>query len=80
MYCGVCASDMSLMSSGWGPADYPIICGHEVVGTVVRVGSEVKHLKVGDLAGVGAQAESCLECDYCRAGEEVCEFGFFCLL
>ncbi|GAA5854467.1 hypothetical protein JCM8547_004852 [Rhodosporidiobolus lusitaniae] len=71
LYCGVCASDVSLMSSAWFEQDFPTVCGHEVVGEVIRVGSKVKHLKVGDIAGVGAQAESCLKCDECLAGEEV---------
>lgn len=37
--------------------------GHEIVGTAVRVGSNVKHIKQGDRVGVGAQARSCLQSD-----------------
>lgn len=37
--------------------------GHEIVGTAVRVGANVTHVKQGDRVGVGAQARSCLEAD-----------------
>ncbi|KAL1973101.1 hypothetical protein VTN31DRAFT_6643 [Thermomyces dupontii] len=53
---------------------YPVCVGHEIVGRVVRVGSQVKDLKVGDLVGVGAQNDSCLSrkgyCEDCEAGYE----------
>ena len=39
-----------------------------VIGEVVRIGANVKHLEVGQRVGVGAQAGSCLECDACKAG------------
>ena len=56
------------MSSGWGDMSklYPQVVGHEIVGKVVRVGKDVKHLKEGDIAGVGAQCDSCLECQQCK--------------
>lgn len=44
--------------------------GHEIVGKVVRVGKNVKHLKVGDIAGVGAQTASCQQCKQCKKGDE----------
>ncbi|KAI9634513.1 NADP-dependent alcohol dehydrogenase [Dioszegia hungarica] len=71
-YCGICGSDLHTMSNGWGSAKdmYPQVVGHEIVGKVVRVGKDVKHLKEGDVAGVGAQCDSCLECDSCKKGEE----------
>lgn len=52
------------------------VVGHEIVGEAVRVGKDVKHVKVGDIVGVGAQNDSCLECDYCKADrEQYCEKG-----
>lgn len=59
-----------MLSSGWGPTPYPCCVGHEIVGKAVRVGKEVKHIKVGDRVGVGAQAQSCLECTDCKAGNQ----------
>ncbi|KAK8847355.1 hypothetical protein IAR55_005212 [Kwoniella newhampshirensis] len=78
-YCGICASDISTLSAGWMPMDeaYPQVVGHEIVGEVVRVGPNVKNgLKVGDIAGVGAQCDSCLECKYCvDHKEQYCNKG-----
>ncbi|KAK5200366.1 hypothetical protein LTR99_009163 [Exophiala xenobiotica] len=69
-HCGVCASDLHTMSSGWGPISYPCCVGHEIVGKAVRVGNYVQHIKVGDRVGVGAQALSCLKpsCPECSSG------------
>lgn len=66
-HCGVCASDISHLRSSWKPAGYPIVVGHEIVGHVVRVGSQVHNIKLGDRVGVGAQSNSCLrtECYRC---------------
>lgn len=69
------------MSSGWGDMSkmYPQVVGHEIVGKVIRVGKDVKHLKEGDIAGVGAQCDSCLECDQCKNHEEqYCSNGIVC--
>lgn len=59
------------MSAGWGEADWPQVVGHELVGRAVKVGSEVKHVKVGDIVGVGAQCDSCGKCaDACEKNRE----------
>ena len=74
--CGVCGSDLHTLRSGWGPTEYPVCVGHEIVGTATRVGSEVKHIQVGQRVGVGAQSGSCLDCDSCHDGlEPWCEKG-----
>ncbi|EAU32162.1 conserved hypothetical protein [Aspergillus terreus NIH2624] len=73
-HCGICGSDLHTLRSGWGPTNYPCCVGHEIVGTAVRVGSQVKDIKVGDRVGVGAQNESCLgrkgDCEACASGLE----------
>ena len=71
-HCGVCGSDLHTLRSGWSPAMYPCVVGHEIVGKAVRVGSNVKHVKVGERVGVGAQALSCLkpDCAMCADGLE----------
>ncbi|GAA5903608.1 hypothetical protein JCM6882_003000 [Rhodosporidiobolus microsporus] len=70
-YCGLCASDVHTLSEGWSKQDWPICVGHEIVGTVVRVGQKSgKKFKVGDLVGVGAQADSCMKCESCEAHSE----------
>lgn len=55
---------------------YPMVPGHELVGTVVEVGSKVTKVKVGDNVGVGCIIDSCLDCDTCKNGDQqYCEKG-----
>ncbi|KAJ3212271.1 hypothetical protein HDU67_003932 [Dinochytrium kinnereticum] len=77
-HCGICGSDIHTLDSGWGPTAYPCVVGHEIIGTISAVGPEVKSLKVGDRAGVGAQVWACLECASCKAGNDnFCSKGVF---
>jgi uncharacterized zinc-type alcohol dehydrogenase-like protein len=69
-YCGICHSDIHTVRSEWGPAHYPCVPGHEIVGTVIEVGKSVKRFKVGDLAGVGCFVDSCGKCPSCKSHEE----------
>ncbi|WP_304168726.1 NAD(P)-dependent alcohol dehydrogenase [Lonsdalea britannica] len=76
LYCGVCHSDLHQARNDWGISLYPLIPGHEVVGRVTEVGSEVTRFKPGDLAGIGCMVDSCRECHPCRQGlEQYCEEG-----
>ncbi len=76
LFCGVCHSDIHMARSEWGPALYPIVPGHEIVGKVVEVGSQVTKFKVGDTAGIGVFVDSCRECNPCKDGwENYCEDG-----
>ncbi|KAI0388884.1 GroES-like protein [Xylariaceae sp. FL0594] len=68
--CGVCGSDVHTITGGWGDAVTPICVGHEIVGKAVKVGSQVKDVKVGDRVGVGAQIWSCLKCEQCKSNNE----------
>jgi uncharacterized zinc-type alcohol dehydrogenase-like protein len=70
LYCGVCHSDLHTVRSEWGGTRYPCVPGHEIVGRVTAVGSEVTRFKAGDLAGVGCMVDSCGHCPSCHAGEE----------
>ncbi|PHH86415.1 hypothetical protein CDD83_10274 [Cordyceps sp. RAO-2017] len=69
-HCGVCGSDLHTLNAGWGPTAYPCCVGHEIVGKAVRVGENVKDIRVGDRVGVGAQARSCMrpDCAECSSG------------
>jgi uncharacterized zinc-type alcohol dehydrogenase-like protein len=69
-HCGVCYSDVHLIDNDWGMSKYPFIPGHEIVGTVVAVGSAVKDRVMGERVGVGWQADSCGICEWCRQGDE----------
>jgi alcohol dehydrogenase (NADP+) len=77
LYCGVCHSDLHTARNEWKNTLYPSVPGHEIVGRVVAVGSQVKNFKVGDLAAVGCMVDSCGHCASCEEGEEqYCENGF----
>ncbi|MBS0655437.1 MAG: NAD(P)-dependent alcohol dehydrogenase [Verrucomicrobia bacterium] len=69
-HCGICHSDISLIDNEWGISRYPLVPGHEIVGTVVSLGSNVQELKVGQRVGIGWQRSSCMHCEWCIQGEE----------
>ncbi|MFZ4521044.1 MAG: NAD(P)-dependent alcohol dehydrogenase [Bacteroidales bacterium] len=77
LFCGVCHSDLHTARNDWGGTVYPAVPGHEIVGKVTRVGSEVTKISVGDLAAVGCLVDSCRECDSCKHDlEQYCLNGF----
>ncbi|RLJ34110.1 putative zinc-type alcohol dehydrogenase-like protein [Chryseobacterium sp. 7] len=77
LYCGVCHSDLHTARNDWGGSLYPAVPGHEIVGRITKVGSEVSKFKVGDLAGVGCIVDSCGHCDSCKHDlEQYCLNGF----
>lgn len=69
-YAGICHSDIHTIRGEWGQVPYPLTVGHEIVGTVAEVGSDVTKYAVGDRVGVGCMVNSCRECENCLAGEE----------
>ena len=74
LYCGVCHTDIHQTRNDWGVAIYPMVPGHEIIGRVTAVGSEVTKFKIGDTVGVGCMVDSCLHCEACLAGlEQYCE-------
>ncbi len=67
--CGICHSDLSVLDNEWGNARYPVVAGHEVVGTIAEVGDKVKHLTVGQVVGLGWHAGYCNVCAQCHTGD-----------
>lgn len=69
--CGVCHTDLHAAEGDW-PAkpNPPFIPGHEGVGHIVAVGSQVKHSKVGDMVGVPWLYSACGHCEHCLGGWE----------
>jgi uncharacterized zinc-type alcohol dehydrogenase-like protein len=69
-HCGICHSDVHLVDDDWGISAYPLVPGHEVVGSVTAAGRHVTHLAAGDRVGIGWQRGACLHCDACWRGNE----------
>jgi len=74
--CGVCHSDLSMIENQWGMSQYPLVPGHEVVGTIAARGDRVPHLERGQRVGLGWYARSCMHCASCLRGDHnLCETG-----
>jgi len=75
-YAGICHSDIHQAREEWGPAIFPMVPGHEIVGTVREIGSAVTKFAVGDRIGVGVFIDSCRTCVNCLRGlEQYCVEG-----
>lgn len=69
-HCGICYSDVHMIDNDWGISNYPLIPGHEIIGVVQKMGSQVEHLKEGQRVGIGWQADSCMQCEWCTSAQE----------
>jgi alcohol dehydrogenase (NADP+) len=75
-HCGICHSDIHQARDEWGGSIFPMVPGHEIVGSITQVGNAVKKFRVGDRAGVGCFVDSCRTCAACQEGlEQYCEIG-----
>ena len=75
-FSGICHSDIHQAREEWGPAIFPMVPGHEIVGRVIEIVSQVSKFKVGGLIGVGVFVDSCRKCASCNAGlEQYCVEG-----
>ena len=75
-FSGICHSDIHQVREEWGPALFPMVPGHEIVGIVTQIGSSVTKFKVGDRIGVGVFIDSCRECTPCKSGlQQYCDQG-----
>src|SRR5262245_44984050 len=70
LHCGICHSDLAMIDNEWGMSNYPVVPGHEVVGTIAAVGEQVEEPKIGTRVGVGWHAGSCGQCEWCSRGKE----------
>ncbi len=68
-YCGICHSDLSMIDNDWGRSNYPLVPGHEVIGTVAMVGPDVTTLEPGDVVGLGWHSDYCMTCSTCMSGD-----------
>ncbi|MEO5955618.1 MAG: NAD(P)-dependent alcohol dehydrogenase [Nitrospiraceae bacterium] len=75
-HCGICHSDIHQARDEWGGSIFPMVPGHEIVGTISQVGSMVTRFHLGETAGVGCFVDSCRTCGPCREGsEQYCDAG-----
>ena len=75
-FCGVCHTDLHFAKNDWGRSNYPLVPGHEIVGTVKAVGTEVKQFKLGQKVAVGCFVDSCRTCSSCAVHlEQYCLKG-----
>jgi propanol-preferring alcohol dehydrogenase len=77
-YCGVCHTDLHTVEGELTGVNLPRIPGHQVVGTVEKIGEGVTLFQRHDRAGVAWLYSSCGRCRYCRSGREnLCEEARF---
>ena len=67
-FAGICHSDIHQVREEWGEAIFPMVPGHEIVGTVSSIGKGVTRFKTGDRIGVGVFIDSCRNCKNCLNG------------
>lgn len=69
--CGLCGTDIHTLQENWSPLlrDDQVV-GHEIIGHVMAVGSEVSEFKIGDRCGIGAACSSCMKCGRCHSDNE----------
>ena len=75
-HCGICHSDLHSARNDWGFTTYPIVPGHEIVGTVSAIGDGVTRHAVGDRVAIGCMVDACMECAHCEGDlEQYCLDG-----
>lgn len=66
--CGLCHSDLEVLSNAWRNTVYPVVLGHEIIGRITRVGRAVTALSTGQRVGIGWMSDSCMSCVCCVGG------------
>ncbi len=76
--CGVCRTDLHIIDNELPPPAFPLILGHEIVGTVAGAGEGVTAMKIGERVGVPWLGKTCGKCGYCQKGmENLCDDAGF---
>lgn len=74
MYCGICHSDIHTARNEWWETHYPVVPGHEIIGRVKEVGSQVQGFAIGEAVAVGCIVGCCGVCKACKEWlEQYCE-------
>jgi D-arabinose 1-dehydrogenase-like Zn-dependent alcohol dehydrogenase len=69
-HCAIATGDVQLMNNDWGDTKFPVVAGHEIIGTVEQAGSNAVGLRKGNRVGIGYQLEACFKCEFCKTGNE----------
>ncbi len=76
--CGVCRTDLHVVDGELGFTRLPIVPGHQIVGSVVRLGEGVDAFAIGDRVGVPWLGGSCGSCYYCKhQRENLCDNAIY---
>jgi propanol-preferring alcohol dehydrogenase len=76
--CGICRTDLHILDGELTQPKLPLIPGHQIVGTVVALGSQVTQFRVGDRIGVPWLGHTCNHCRYCQSQREnLCDTAEF---
>lgn len=76
--CGVCRTDLHIVDGELPPVPWPVIPGHEVVGSVAATGSDKGTFSIGERVGIPWLGATCGECWYCHQGREnLCDRPIF---
>lgn len=76
--CGICRTDLHVFDGDLTEPKLPLVIGHEIVGTVVKIGEKVKQFKVDDRIGVPWLGYTCGVCNFCKKGQEnLCDQPLF---
>ena len=67
--CGVCRTDLHIVDGELTQTRLPIVPGHEVIGHVASVGSDVRDIAPGERVGIPWLGWTCGRCAYCRGGQ-----------
>src|SRR5688572_11321670 len=69
-HCSIARGDVQFIDNDWGDTKFPLVPGHEIIGTVEQTGSHVTGLRNGDRVCIGYQRGGCVECEFCKEGYE----------
>ena len=68
--CGICRTDLHILDGELRHPKLPLVMGHQIVGTVVKIGAQVWGFSLGQRVGVPWLGQTCQHCRYCLSGQE----------
>ncbi|BFU94546.1 MAG: putative alcohol dehydrogenase AdhA [Nitrospira sp.] len=68
--CGICRTDLHVIEGELPAPAFPLIPGHQAVGIVERMGSDVTGRRVGERVGIAWLQGTCGQCEFCRSRRE----------